>query len=411
MEGALSLMQMAKVAAGLARLDRAKVPYISVLTDPTTGGVTASFAMLGDVNIAEPKALIGFAGPRVIEQTIRRTLPEGFQTAEFLLEHGLIDDVLPRAMLRPTLANLLAAYEPRRPRRVMREAVGLIRRPEELPIRDAWQVVQLARHIDRPTTLDYISHLLHGFHELHGDRMSGDCPAIVGGLGRLGDLPVMVIGHQKGHTTRELIARNFGMTSPAGYRKAARLMRLAAKLGLPVVTLIDTPGADPGLEAEERGQAIAIAENLRLMSELPVPIVAVITGEGMSGGALALGVADRVLICANAIYSVISPEGCASILWKTPLEAPTAAASLRLDARALLQDGIVEGVVPEPEGGAHRDHVLAADLLRDALTATLDDLLSRSQAQRRSERRRRFRRFGADALRQPELDRSEEACA
>ncbi|MGH8907103.1 MAG: acetyl-CoA carboxylase carboxyltransferase subunit alpha [Egibacteraceae bacterium] len=405
-EGILALMQMAKTSQALAALDEAGILTISLVTDPTYGGVAASFATLTDVIIAEPGARMGFAGPRVIEQTIRQRLPKGFQTAEFLMEHGLIDDVQPRAMLRPVLANLLATQKPRRPRRVTRDSAGLIRWPEELPVRDAWQTVQLARHIDRPTALDYISHLLHGFQELHGDRMSGDCPAIVGGLGLLGDLPVMVIGHQKGHSTRDLVARNFGMATPAGYRKTARLMRLAAKLGVPVVTLIDTPGAYPGVEAEEHGQAIAIAENLRLMSGLPVPIVAVITGEGGSGGALALGVADRVLICANAVYSVISPEGCASILWKTPLAASTAAAALRLDARALLADRIVEGVVPEPEGGAHRDPVLAADLLRDALTATLDDLLSRGPKQRRSERHRRFRRFGANVL-----TRDEEACA
>ena len=405
-EGVLALMQMAKTSQALAALDEAGILTISIVTDPTYGGVAASFATLTDLIIAEPGARMGFAGPRVIEQTIRQTLPPRFQTAEFLLEHGLIDDVQPRAMLRPVLENLLAAQKPRRSRRVMRGSSGLIRRADELPVRDAWQTVQLARHIDRPTALDYISYLLHGFQELHGDRMAQDCPAIVGGVGLLGDLPVMVIGHQKGHNTRDLVTRNFGMSSPAGYRKAARLMRLAAKLHVPVITLIDTPGAYPGVEAEERGQAVAIAENLRLMSGLPVPIVAVITGEGGSGGALALGVADRVLACANAIYSVISPEGCAAILWKTPRAAPMAAEALRLDARSLLGEGIIEGVVPEPEGGAHRDHVMAAELLRDALTATLAELLSRSPEQRRLERHRRFRYFGANAL-----SKGQEACA
>jgi acyl-CoA carboxylase subunit beta len=405
-EGVLSLMQMAKTSQALAELDEAGILTISVITDPTYGGVAASFATLTDVIIAEPGARMGFAGPRVIEQTIKQRLPEGFQTAEFLRDAGLIDDVQPRTMLRSTLARLLATQEPRWPRQPQTSNDPVIRRPEELPVRDAWQVVQLARHSGRPTTLDYIGHLLHGFHELHGDRVSGDCTAIVGGFGLLGDLPVMVIGHQKGHSTRELVARNFGMPTPDGYRKAARLMRLAAKLGVPVLTLIDTPGAYPGLEAEEHGQAIAIAENLRLMARLPVPLVAVITGEGGSGGALALGVADRVLVCANASYSVISPEGCAAILWKNATAAPAAAAALRLDARELLRYGIVDGVVPEPEGGAHHDPLLMADLLRDAVIAALRELLPRDPGQLVRERRRRFRRFGANALMRPE-----EACA
>src|SRR5690606_38637332 len=282
MEGALTLMQMAKCGKMLAMLDEAAIMTVAVLTDQAYGGVAASFATLPDVILAEPGARMGFAGPRVIEQTIRQRLPDGFQTAEFMFARGLVDAVRPRAALRPTLARLLAmrATHPT----ATTDAV-LIRDPDDLPRRDPWQAVQLARHPDRPTTLDYAHAMLEEFLELHGDRVSGDCPAIVGGIGRLNGQAIMLIGHQKGHTTQERVARNFGMPSPAGYRKAARLMRLAAKLGIPVLTLVDTPGAHPGVEAEEGGQAWAIARNLHLMSGLRVPIVTVITGEGGSGGA------------------------------------------------------------------------------------------------------------------------------
>jgi acetyl-CoA carboxylase carboxyl transferase subunit beta len=391
-EGALSLMQMAKTSQALAELDEAGVLTISLVTDPTYGGTAASFATLTDVIMAEPGARLGFAGPRVIEQTIRRPLPPGFQTAEFLLEHGLIDLVRPRRELRPALANLLALVAAPAPAPV--DADVLVRDPEELPARDAWQAVKEARALDRPTTMDYVARLLHGFVELRGDRLGADCPAIVGGVGRLDGRPVLVVGHRKGHTPAEMLAVNHGMASPAGYRKSARLMRLAAKLGLPVVTLVDTPGAYPGLEAEEHGQAIAVAESIRLMSTLPVPVVSVVTGEGGSGGALALAVANRVFLCANAVYSVISPEGCAAILWKDAGQAATAARALRLDARELLRLGVVDAVVPEPPGGAGADPPAAAENLRRAVTRALDELSGLSARQLVAERRARFRRFG-----------------
>jgi acyl-CoA carboxylase subunit beta len=395
-EGVLSLMQMAKTTSALAELDEAGVLVISLVTDPTYGGVAASFATLADVIIAEPGARLGFAGPRVIEQTTGESLPEGFQTAEFLLAHGLIDDVVQRAALRPALGQLLQLQHPREEAAAAEPGAGrLLLDPEALPRKDPWTAVQLARHPDRPTTLDYASHLLDGFHELHGDRMAEDCAAVVGGPGRLNRRPVMLVGHQKGGSElAERQHRKFGMPSPGGYRKAARLMRIAAKLGLPVVTLIDTPGAHPGPDAERTGQAVAIAQNLRLMARLPVPIVAVITGEGGSGGALALAVADRVLICVNGIYSVISPEGCAAILWKDSEAAPSAAAALRVDARELLSLGIVDGVVPEPPGGAHTDHRLAATQLGDAVTAALDELVPLDPERLLRERSRRFHRFG-----------------
>ncbi|MBW0118766.1 acetyl-CoA carboxylase, carboxyltransferase subunit beta [Pseudonocardia sp. KRD-169] len=383
-EGILSLMQMAKTSQALGQLDEAGVLTVSLITDPTYGGVAASFATSTDVIIAEPRARLGFAGRRVIEQTIRETLPAGFQTAEFLLEHGVIDMIRSRAELRATLARLLSVAS---------------RRPvsdDRLPERDPWLCVRAARRLGRPTTLDHVAMLVDGFDELHGDRSSADCPALVAGLGRFEGVPVVVIGTQKGHDGAELAARNYGMPSPAGYRKAARVMRLAAKLGLPVITLIDTAGAHPGVDAERHGQAVAIAQNLVLMAGLPVPVVAVVTGEGGSGGALALTVADRILMCENAVYSVISAEGCAAILWKDPAAAPLAATALRVDARSLLRLGIVDGVVPEPGEGAETDPVAASEALRAALAQTLGELLPLDQMTLVTARRARFRRFGSD---------------
>jgi acetyl-CoA carboxylase carboxyl transferase subunit beta len=396
-EGALSLMQMAKTAQALGQLDEEGILTISLVTDPTYGGVAASFATLCDIIVAEPGARLGFAGRRVIELTIKESLPPGFQTAEFLLAHGAIDMIRRRPALRPTLARLLSIGSRREDRVPAAECDGLIRDPDKLIRSEPWSVVRAARQLDRPTTLDYIGRMIDDFEELHGDRLGSDCPAIVGGAGRLAGTPLVVIGHQKAHDIAGLRERDFGMPTPGGYRKAARLMRLAAKVGLPVITLVDTPGAYPGTEAEEQGQASAIAENLRLMARIPVPVVSVITGEGGSGGALALAVADTVLICANAVYSVISPEGCAAILWKDPAAAPTAAAALRMDAAALLDLGIVDAVVPEPDGGAGKDPFLAADLLRAALVGAVSALLAEDGYRLVARRHARFRRFGTPA--------------
>jgi len=231
----------------------------------------------------------------------------------------------------------------------------------------AWEQVQLARHPLRPYTLDYVGAFASEFVELHGDRTFADDPAIVGGFMTINDLKVMMIGQQKGRDTRENIRRNFGMPNPEGYRKANRLMRLAAKFKLPIVTLIDTPGAYPGLGAEERGQAQAIAENLKLMASLPVPIVCVVIGEGGSGGALALGVADRILMLQHAVYSVITPEGCAAILWKDQSKVKEAADALKLTAKHLMDLGIIDRIIPEPPGGAHRDPPVTAETLGRAI--------------------------------------------
>jgi acetyl-CoA carboxylase carboxyl transferase alpha subunit/acetyl-CoA carboxylase carboxyl transferase beta subunit len=363
-EGIVSLMQMAKTAAALKRHSDAGLLFISVLTDPTTGGVTASFAMLGDVILAEPGALIGFAGPRVIEQTIGQKLPEGFQRAEFLVEHGFVDAILPREKSREMLTRLLAFHEKAdgrmepEGRSCMQEAFktkdgGLLEKADGQngsggeEIISAWERVKRSRKQGRLTGLDYIQEIFTDFTELHGDRAYGDDKAIVGGIAYFHGRPVTVIAQQKGRNTRENIERNFSMPSPEGYRKALRLMREAEKFGRPVFCFVDTPGAFCGMEAEERGQGEAIARNLFELSALKVPVLSVVIGEGGSGGALALAVADEVWMMENAVYSVLSPEGFASILWKDSKRADEAAEVMKITAKDLKDLGIVERVIPE----------------------------------------------------------------
>ncbi len=257
-----------------------------------------------------------------------------------------------------------------------------------------WQKVQLARHPERPYTLDYIEHMTSDFIELHGDRRYGDDHAIIGGLAKIDTQPVMIIGHQKGRDTKSNLYRNFGMANPEGYRKALRLMQLAAKFRIPVVTLIDTPGAYPGIEAEERGQAEAIARNLFEMAQLPVPIIVVIIGEGASGGALGIGVGDRILMLENTWYSVIAPESCSSILWRSWDFKEQAAEALRLTAPDLLQQGIVDRIVPEPPGGAHRDPVATARILKEILLEELPTLLKLKPDLLVKKRIQKFSRMG-----------------
>ena len=410
-EGCISLMQMVKTSQAIARMHEAGLLYIALLTDPTYGGVSASFAFLGDLQIAEPGSRIGFAGKQVIEQTIRQQLPEGFQTAGFLLDHGQLDLVEPRENLRNSLRKILELHGGES-RDGLPEADGTppITDPADLPDREPWDVVQLARHTERPNTLEYISHIFDDFQEFHGDRLFEQDAAIVGGIARLGDQTVVVIGHQKGHTTAEMMERNFGMPNPEGYRKGLRLMRYAAKFGFPIVTLVDTPGAYPGLGAEERGQSIAIAQSIMEMSRFPVPTVVVVTGEGGSGGALALAVGDRVLMMENSYYSVISPEGCSTILFKDAAQAPRAAAALRMTARDLLRLKIMDGVVPEPEGGAHTDPLVAAQNLKAAIVGSLRELVELPADQLVAQRYDRFRMFGQPD-RQPVLPKLEDADA
>ena len=393
-EGIVSLMQMAKTSAALRRHSDAGLLYITILTDPTTGGVTASFAMLGDIILAEPGALVGFAGPRVIEQTIGQKLPKGFQSSEFLLEHGIIDGIVERMELKDTLYHLICLHKeavPGHPEQSLDASEELYDKKsgdkKKRPA-NAWEKVQAARSAERPTSLDYIEHLFDGFMELHGDRAFRDDGPIVGGIASFHGLPVTVIGQQKGKNTKENISRNFGMPYPEGYRKAQRLMKQAEKFGRPVLCFVDTSGAFCGTGAEERGQGLAIAENLCEMMTLKVPILTVFIGEGGSGGALALAVADQVWMLENAYYAVISPEGCASILWKDSKKVREASDSLRCVPEDLLELGLIERILPESD--------------QDALWRTLplelseefDALEAMTSEERCAKRYARFRKMG-----------------
>lgn len=351
-EGMVSLMQMAKTSAALKRHQQAGQLYVTVLTDPTTGGVTASFAMLGDIILAEPKALIGFAGPRVIEQTIGQKLPEGFQRSEFLLEHGFVDKIVERHELKDTLVKILLIHENTGNKVTFRMAevfndLTAISAKKDYTGKTPWDTVILSRKSDRPTALDYIEKIFDDFMEFHGDRYFKDDGAIVGGIAMFHGIPVTVIGQQKGRNTKDNIKRNFGMPSPEGYRKALRLMKEAEQFHRPVVCFVDTPGAFCGLEAEERGQGEAIARNLFEMSSVKIPILSIVIGEGGSGGALAMAVANQVWMLENSVYSVLSPEGFASILWKDSKKAPEAARVMKMTARDLKKLNLIEHVVPE----------------------------------------------------------------
>lgn len=405
-EGTTSLMQMAKVSAARQRFGAQGGFYLCVLTDPTSGGVTASFAMEGDVILAEPGALVAFAGPRVIEQTIHKKLPEGFQSAEFQLEHGFVDRIVARADMRDEVGRLLSLHAPA-------EVASQWVRPcmhaaQEAPARPvkvkgattmpeascAYDRVKNARSTERATALDIIDNLFTDFVELHGDRGFRDDAAVVAGVARLGGRSVTVIATERGRNLKERVARNFGSAHPEGYRKALRLMHQAERFDRPVVCLIDTSGAYCGIEAEERGQGAAIADNLVAMAGLACPVVSVVIGEGGSGGALGLGVADRVWMLENAVYSVISPEGCASILYKDASKAPEAAAALGLTADKLLELGIIDRIVSE---GAGSPADVAANL-REVLVPTLDELACRPTDALLQERYEKFRQMGVATI-------------
>ena len=426
-EGTLALMQLAKTLAALVRLRDGGVPFISVLSDPTTGGVFASFASVGDVNIAEPNALIGFAGSRVSAGTIAQELPDGFQRSEFLFDHGFLDRVVPRSELRAEVTGLLrllpvrenpvaaaptpidgelAGFRPFSFLSSLADRVGEFTSgdgagpiPATEPVgdpRDAvWARVQLARNLRRPRTLEFVASMTNDFVELHGDRLFGDDAAIVAGLARLDGRRVVVVGQQKGSDTEENIRRNFGMPHPEGYRKAMRVMELAERFGLPIVTFVDVPGAHPGPESEERGIAESIARSIGLMSRLRTPIVTIITGEGGSGGALAIAVGDVVIALENAVYSVISPEGCASILWRTADEAQTAALAMKMTASDQASLGVVDIVVPEPGEGAHAEPVETARRLKAILLDRLAALDALPIEQLLDTRYRRYRALGS----------------
>lgn len=430
-EGIVSLMQMAKTSAALKRHSDAGLLYISVLTDPTTGGVTASFAMLGDIILAEPKALIGFAGPRVIEQTIGQKLPKGFQRSEFLLEHGFIDQIVERPKMRETLGRILEFHgkvqtdiedtidktagetASQTGDQAVDRATGKIvskttvHTADEIKSKDsedivdeaqtqkinAWDRVLLSRRKNRPVGSDYIRMLFQNFTEFHGDRLYGDDPAIIGGIAYFKERPVTVIAQEKGTNTKENIMRNFAMPSPEGYRKALRLMKQAEKFHRPVICFVDTPGAFCGLEAEERGQGEAIARNLYELSGLKTPVLSIVIGEGGSGGALALAVADEVWMLENSIYSILSPEGFASILWKDSTKAKEAAKVMKLTADDLKKMGVIECVLEEPEQYTVQTMKPVADQLRGKVEAFIENYEQMPEQKLTEHRYQRFRKM------------------
>lgn len=427
-EGMTSLMQMAKTSAALKRHSDAGLLYITVLTDPTTGGVTASFAMLGDIILAEPKALIGFAGPRVIEQTIHKKLPKGFQRSEFLLKHGFIDKIVERKDMKTVLEQILTMHRLTTKHSGIVKNTGVVSeiktdlntvnpsskredvqavsnknagksRKQKLSLaqkkrageKTAWERVLTSREKDRPVGEDYIYGLFEEFIEFHGDRNFGDDAAICGGIAYFQGKPVTVIAQMKGKSTAENIARNFGMPEPEGYRKALRLMKQAEKFHRPIICFVDTPGAFCGMEAEERGQGEAIARNLYEMSALKTPILSVLIGEGGSGGALAMAVADEVWILENAVYSILSPEGYAAILWKDGSQAARAAKAMKLTSYDLYKAGFVEKIIPEPEIYTLDSIINVFDNLEENISVFLKNSKSMTEEERVEQRYQRFR--------------------
>ena len=400
-EGIVSLMQMAKTSAAIKRHSQAGLLYTSVLTDPTTGGVTASFAMLGDIILAEPGSLIGFAGPRVIEQTIGQKLPEGFQRPEFLLEHGFLDGIVERGSMRDVLSLILKLHDTRKcygefPQETSArsfDTFGKKKKQKKQKNLTAWDRVQIARSSDRPSAAEYIDAIFDDFMEFHGDRGVRDDNAIIGGIATLDGQPVTVIGIRKGHTTKENIRCNFGMPSPEGYKKALRLMKQAEKFGRAVIAFVDTPGAFCGLEAEERGQGEAIARNLLEMSDLKVPVLSVVIGEGGSGGALALAVGNEVWMMENATYTILSPEGFASILWKDSRKAPEAAEVMKVTAAHLKELGIIERIIPEEYPASEENLPEIAEYMKIRMKQFLEKQTGKSGLQIAQERYERFRKM------------------
>ncbi len=393
-------MQMAKTSAAVKKHGDAGLLYTTILTDPTTGGVTASFAMLGDVIMAEPGALVGFAGPRVIKQTIGQDLPEGFQTAEFLLEHGIIDGIVERKNLKKTIYFLIKSHQCRGKSTwsdfqaqtgsfVLSEILKEQSWKQEP--KSAWDKVRAVRKVERPSALDYMQYLFDPFVECHGDRSFLDDAAIVGGIGFIGSQPVTVIADVKGKTLKECKQRNFGMPLPAGYREALRLMKQAEKFNRPIISFVNTAGAFCGLEAEERGQGLAIAKNLYEMSGLKVPVLCILIGEGGSGGALATAVGNEVWMLENATYSILSPEGFASILWKDANRAKEASEVMNITAQDLKRLHIIEQIIPEFGGASDQTVEAIAGHMMTQIKAFLEKYQGMTGEEIAAERYDRFR--------------------
>ncbi|GIW16898.1 MAG: acetyl-CoA carboxylase [Tepidiforma sp.] len=383
-EGLLALMQGPRIAVAIERHREQGLPYLCVLTDPTTGSAYSGFINLADVLVAEPNALVGYAALRALEESAKNGLPEGAHTSEAHLQHGLIDAVVARPQLRDTLAGLLDLLD-----RQNGANAGQGARPGHVhhTPRPAWQQVQLSRHEKRPTAREFIARMTTAFFELHGDRSGTDDPAIVAGIGALDGEAAVFVGQVRPHGGEQS-----GLIGPAGFRKAERAIRLGSRLGLPVVTLVDTAGADPSLAAEEAGQGAAIAGCMAAMLSAASPTVAVITGEGNSEAAMAMAAADRVLMLDNAVYEVVRPEDAAAVLEGGPAEV---AERLRLTSHDCLRLGIVDHTVPEPGEGAHTDHAEAAALLRRALVRELARLRRMRPKRRLEARYARYRETGS----------------
>ncbi|MBR5153406.1 MAG: acetyl-CoA carboxylase carboxyltransferase subunit beta [Alphaproteobacteria bacterium] len=378
-ENVLSLMQMARTTAAVNKLHANGIPYIVLLTDPTFGGVTASFAMLGDINLAEKGARIGFAGRRVIEQNIREKLPTNFQTADYLYEHGMVDMVVARGDLHDTIARILAVLtkQERTPKQINistppHDASKKIRGMGE---NESYDKVLLARNENRPHFLDYITGIVDDWTYLAGDRLYGEDAAMASGIGFWRGIPSVIIGQEQGRSIETRQKHRFGMPNPEGYRKAQRMMRLAEKFGLPLISLFDTAGAFAGREGEERGQSQAVASSIATGLSIKTPYVAVNVGQGGSGGAIAIGTGDRVLMLENAIYSVIAPESCASILWRDNNFKASASAAMKLTARDMSNLNIVDEVIHEPAGGAHTDWQTTMELLAASVVQHIRELM------------------------------------
>lgn len=402
-EGIVSLMQMEKTSAAIRKHGDAGLLYCSILTDPTTGGVTASFAMLGDVIMAEPGALVGFAGPRVIKQTIGQDLPEGFQTSEFLVEHGIIDGIVLRENLKKTIYYLVKTHQCKdketyadfkMDRGLHFELSETLKEQSWFSSpRSAWEKVKAVRQVERPSASDYIKYIFDDFVEAHGDRAFRDDKAVVGGLAFIDGQPVTIIADEKGKDFKECQERNFGMPMPEGYRKALRLMKQAEKFNRPIISFVNTSGAFCGIEAEERGQGEAIARNLLEMSALKVPVLCLMIGEGGSGGALATAIGNEVWMMENATYSILSPEGFASILWKDANRAQEASEVMNITAQDLKRLNVIEKIIPEFGGADKKTTEAIAGYMKDSIKEFLKKYDGKSGDEIAEERYQRFRNF------------------
>ncbi len=398
-EGIISLMQMEKTAAAVKRHSEEGLLYCSVLTDPTMGGVTASYAMLGDIILAEPKARIGFAGPRVIQQTIGQVLPKGFQKAEFLLKHGMIDGIVERKDLKKTLQFLLTVHnKANKPmKKSLKEVLSTKKDEKEVSVvkdgKTPWEKVKICRSWERLSTMDYVSRIFDEFYELHGDRYYSDDRALIGGVAFLDNQPVTVLAELRGSTAAECIERNYGMPMPDGYRKAVRLMKQAEKFNRPIISFISTPGAFCGIDAEERGQGEAIARSIMEMSGLKVPVLCILTGECGSGGALATAVGNQVWMMENATYAILSPEGYSSIVWKTEGKAEQAAEAMKITAQDLLKMKVIDKIVPEFGEANQKNAQQIAAYLKINIKDFLKSYCKMSGKEVVEDRYQRFRKF------------------